>query len=281
MHRFLLSFADSRLWKSLARLNKQAEDLNFFNSIILGTENDLNLDFRIKHIEKLLQGSRGYGYWAWKPQILIQILNKIQFGDSILYIDAGCHLNKLGSWRLEEYFEILEKSPTGILAFQAKTPVADISPLHYDGRPLFDQPNYQWIKGDLFEYFGVRENPIYTHAQAIGATIILIKKNETSLKIVNEWLSIIEHDFSLLDDAVSKVENLPGFIEHRHDQSIFTLLCLKYQVPTLSAYEYWYPQVDRMEPDWNALKYFPIHAKRDKDLGGFDPTINFRKYFKQ
>lgn len=278
MNKYLLSFADSRLWRTLARLNTQAEELNFFNSILLGTENDLNIDFRIKYIEKLIPGSRGYGYWSWKPQILMQVLNKIDFGDSILYIDAGCHLNKLGSWRLQEYFSMLEKSNLGILAFQAKTPNIDISPLQYDGRPLFNQPNYQWIKGDLFDYFGVRQDPNYTNAQAIGAGIILIKKNELSLKIISEWLSVINYDFSLLDDTLSKTVNLPGFIEHRHDQSIFTLLCLKYKVPTLSAYEYWYPLTDRMEPDWQSLKYFPIHAKREKDLGGLDPCINFRKH---
>lgn len=267
MNKYLLSFADSRLWRSLARLNTQAEDLKFFNSILLGTENDLNLEFRIKFIDKLILGSRGYGYWSWKPKIILQVLNKINYGDSILYIDAGCHLNKLGLWRLEEYFKILEESNSGILAFQAKTPTPDISPLRYDGRTLFNQPNYQWIKGDLLDYFGVRQDVNYTHAQAIGAGIILLKKNEISLKIISEWLSIIENNYSLLDDTPSVSENLPGFLEHRHDQAIFTLLSIKYQVPTLSAYEYWYPKADRLQPDWEPIKYFPIHARRDKDLG--------------
>ena len=80
---------------------------------------------------------------------------------------------------------------------------------------------------------------------------------------------LLSHDFSLLDDTPSKSPNFKGFKEHRHDQAIFTLLCLKYNVPTLSSYEYWYPKASsyRLKPDWNSLKDFPIHAKRDIDLG--------------
>ena len=49
----------------------------------------------------------------------------------------------------------------------------------------------------------------------------------------------------------------------------FSLLCLKYKVPTLSSYEYWYPKADcsyRLKADWISRKDFPIHAMRDKDL---------------
>jgi hypothetical protein len=149
--------------------------------------------------------------------------------------------------------------------------------LQYDGRRLFDQPNYQWVKGDLFDHFGVRDNKSYTHAQAIGAGITFIKKCQQSVALIREWQGIIAQDFSLLDDTPSESPNLEGFREHRHDQAIFSLLCLKHGVPTLSAYEYWYPKnlaSDRLEPDWDALRDFPIHARRDKDLGLARNTIH-------
>jgi len=268
---YLLSFADSRLWRSLSRLNTQAEKLEFFDSILLLTENDLDLKFKSKYKEKLVLGSRGYGYWSWKPQIIRQAFDQMEFGDTLLYIDVGCHLNETGLWRLKEYFEtIQDEKNNGILAFQAKVPTPDISPLNYDGRKLFDQPNFRWIKGDLFNYFNVRDDENYTHSQAIGATVILIYKNYKSMKIIEEWQSIIDSNFSLIDDTPSKSDNLDGFIEHRHDQAIFTLLCIKHKVQTLSAYEYWYPknsQFGLIEPDWNVIKDFPIQAKRDLDFG--------------
>jgi hypothetical protein len=194
-------------------------------------------------------------------------LNRIQYGDCLLYIDAGCHLNIRGKKRLLEYVKILEQEETGIVAFKAIQPTEENSSLVYDGRKLFDQPNYRWIKGDLLNYFGVKDNPSVVNDQAIGSGVIFIRKCDRAISIIREWQQTIWHDFSLLDDAPSVSPNLAGFIEHRHDQAIWTLLCLKHRVKTLSAYEYWYPMKNakKLKPDWLALDKFPIHAKRDKD----------------
>ena len=47
------------------------------------------------------------------------------------------------------------------------------------------------------------------------------------------------------------------------------MLCVKNKIKTISAYEFWYPKKNsnKLEPDWDALYNFPIHAKRDKNLG--------------
>ena len=83
--------------------------------------------------------------WAWKPQVITQVLDQIGDDELLLYLDAGCHLNKLGLNRLRQYFSILDSSAEGIVAFQSKPPSSEIS-LKYDGRKLFDQWNYEWIK---------------------------------------------------------------------------------------------------------------------------------------
>jgi len=265
----LVSFADSRMRRSLSRLSGQAESFGLFDTIHLLDEGSLSIDFRERFKDKLIAGSKGYGYWSWKPEVILNLLNEIDEGDHLLYIDAGCHMNTDGKKRLIEYFDILEKDNNGIVAFQAVQPTTENSSLKYDGRKLFDQPNHQYIKGDLLEYFDAKENPTIVNAQAIGAGIILIKKCDQALRIIKEWRKIIWERFDLLDDTPSISPNLPGFIENRHDQAIWTLLCLKHHVKTLSAYEYWYPKknITKLKPDWSALHEFPIHAKRDKDLG--------------
>ncbi len=255
--------------RSLDRLARQAKSLNIFNDIYMFIENDLSVDFREHFKEKLILGSRGYGYWSWKPEVMLMALDRIQDGDCLLYIDAGCHLNNRGKQRLLEYFKILEQEEIGIVAFKAIQPTEDNSSLVYDGRKLFDQPNYRWIKGDLFDYFGMKDNPSVVNDQAIGAGVIFVRKCDRAIRIIREWQQIIWNHFNLLDDTPSVSANLAGFIEHRHDQAIWTLLCLKHHIKTLSAYEYWYPMKNakKFKPDWLALKDFPIHVKRDKDLG--------------
>jgi len=273
---YLVSFADSRMQRSLDRLARQAKSINIFDDTYMFIENDLPVDFREHFKDKLIPGSRGYGHWSWKPEVILMALDKIQDGDCLLYIDAGCHINNRGKQRLLEYFKILKQEEVGIVAFQSNQPSKDNSSLVYDGRKLFDQFNYCWIKGDLLDYFEVKHNPSVFNDQAIGAGIILIRKCDRAISIIKEWQKIIWHHFSLLDDTPSLTPNLPGFVEHRHDQAILTLLFLKHRVKTLSAYEYWYPikNAKKLKPDWLALEAFPIHAKRDKDFGMFRNNLN-------
>ena len=275
---FFLSFADSRYRRSLVRIGKQAQEFKIFEQTVLADEDFLDIDFRNKYKKFLMAGTRGYGYWCWKPQIILQVLKNLSEGDMLLYADAGCHLNYRGKARLLEYFEILQNSKSGILGFQAKPPEM---PLEYDGRQLFDYPNYAWTKGDTLDYFGIRDNEEIINSQTIGAGIILIRKCQSSIDIIKKWIKTFSHDFSLIDDSPSKSPNPDGFIEHRHDQAIFSILCLQNSVDTISAYEYYYPKKNSNKPDWNALKNFPIHAMRDKDMGFLNTAIAaFKKVMK-
>jgi hypothetical protein len=59
---YLCSFADSRLRPSLRRLKKQAQRFGVFQKIFLYNESDLSTDFKFRHKDKLILGSRGFGY---------------------------------------------------------------------------------------------------------------------------------------------------------------------------------------------------------------------------
>lgn len=262
MKKYFLTFASSDLKKSLTRITKEANDLNIYDSILSYTEIDLEPNFKNFFYKYLKYGIRGFGYWSWKPQIIFQVLDKMDEGDILQYSDVGCHLNKNGLNRLFQYFELTKKTENGILAFQNKLPEY---PLKYDGREMLNYLEYEWVKGDLIDYFNIRNNANIIHTPTIGATVIFIRKCEKSVQIINEWLNIIKYDFHFIDDTKSKSPNIDGFIEHRHDQSIFSILCKLNNIETLSAYEYYYPsKTNRNIPDWSMLSNFPIWAKRDK-----------------
>jgi len=266
---YLVSFADSRMSKSLTRLSKQAHLLKFFDNTYLLDESNLSNIFKEKFKNNLILGSKGYGYWCWKPEIIIDIMDKIKDGDCLLYVDAGCHLNIHGKKRLLEYFNLIKTQDKGIIAFQAVKPNKENSNLKYDGRKLRNLKNYKWIKGDTLDYFKVRNNKAVINAQEIAGGIFLIKKCKKSISIIKEWQKIIHTRFDLITDAPSVSPNLKGFIENRHDQAIWTLLCLKHNLKILSSYEFWYPKKNskKIKPDWTALHEFPIHVRRDKNLG--------------
>ena len=138
---YLLSFADSRMRKSLIRLSKQANTFKFFDKTFLLDESNLSNSFKEKFKNNLILGSKGYGYWCWKPEIIMNIMDKIKDGDCLLYIDAGCHLNIHGKKRLLEYFNLIKNQDKGIIAFQAVEPNKENSNLKYDGRKLRNLKN--------------------------------------------------------------------------------------------------------------------------------------------
>lgn len=261
--RVFLSFANSRLFRSQRRIRNEAERMQVFDEILTLNESDLDEKFYRGYKDKLKPSVRGFGYWSWKPQVINQALAKMNDGDVLLYVDAGCHLNLRGLERLQEYFRITEMSKSGVLAFQGVPPSY---PLIYDGRPLPDLKERLWTKGDVLDYFGVRDMPEITETQTYGAGVIVIKKCKSSLELIQEWLEAIKFSFALLDDSPSKSRNGEGFIEHRHDQALFSILCKLHSVEMLSAYEYSYPTWGGAE-DWSALEKMPIHAKRDLDFG--------------
>lgn len=265
MNKIFLTFADSRLKKSLTRVAQEATEMGIYSSVLTLTESDLSPTFIARFKDKLNSSVRGFGYWCWKPQIIKQTLEGMEDGDLLQYCDVGCHLNIGGKDRLLQYFDILAKDSIGLIAFQAKIPSA---PFKYDGRPLLDLRDKFWIKGDLLDYFGVRNRLDVIDTQTIGAGILFLRKTKTAMEVIDEWLNVYDTNFSLVDDSPSLSQNLNNFIEHRHDQSIFSILCKLRGVETISAYEYWYPsKFDSTKSDWGALKNYPIWAMRNKDFG--------------
>lgn len=218
------------------RFKAQAEQMYFFDEICMYNEDDLDSDF-YEHFKNIfIEKHRGFGYWVWKPQVILQTLRKMREGDILLYADAGCHLNPYGIKRLAEYFEMANKNETGCLAF---------SMLWYTEK--------QWTKGDLFDYFDVRNKPeIYPHQ--IAATALLVKKADKSVKIIERWLKVFYDNFNLVDDTPSLSPNFPEFVENRHDQSIWSILVKINNIPYVSYAE--------LEPP---LCPYPILALRDRD----------------
>ena len=85
-----------------------------------------------------------------------------------------------------------------------------------------------WNKMDTINRIGVKitENDIQ-----IQAGILLICVCKETRALVEEWYSICyENSYRYLDDTPSSKPNHKSFVEHRHDQSIFSLLLKKHNI---------------------------------------------------
>lgn len=157
---------------------------------------------------KLVKPTRGFGYWCWKPQVLLQSLRQINENDILIYADLGCEFDAQGRQTLMELLQKLESSD--MIGFSLGT------------------LERQYTKGDVFAYFGVENNPKFTESNQICGGIIFMKKSAKTLQVVNKWLDIFKNHYNLVDDSPSTSQNLQGFIQNRHDQSIWSILNKKY-----------------------------------------------------
>ncbi|MCM5528543.1 hypothetical protein [Parasegetibacter sp. NRK P23] len=159
-----------------------------------------------KQFEHILAQPRGLGYWLWKPYIILETLEQLNDGDVLIYSDCG--------------IEIIEDLSPLVEICAAKQPVV----LFANGNLL----NAAWTKRDCF----VRMNadaPAYWLAIQCDASFALFRKGSDSVKFVQEWLNYASNESILTDIPNSSGKrNLPGFIEHRHDQSILSILAKKY-----------------------------------------------------
>jgi GR25 family glycosyltransferase involved in LPS biosynthesis len=208
---YLLSFGNEKYYGALERIKIQGESFKIFDEIIIVTDKDLQnnseySDFWNTHKDFITYNTRGYGYWIWKSYIILTLLNKINENDIILYVDAGCNLNINGIKRMLEYIEMVNSNDYGILTFQ-------LEQIHLEKI---------WTKMDLIHYLNCNNEKILNSSQ-IMATSIIIRKCEHTIKLINKYYNL-SCNYNLISDEPSVIPNDITFREHRHDQSILSLL---------------------------------------------------------
>lgn len=191
------------------RLSSQAKSFNIFTNIIAYTGSYLLQDtFWNKHGNFIRQNNRGFGYWLWKPYLIQKSINQLEDGDILMYLDCGCELDI----REKEY-----------LLFCLDSVKRD----KIIGCDTFCLER-EWCKQDIIELLGMTGSPHLTTSQHEAGALMFFVCPETR-DIINQWydLSCTYHN---IDDSPSILPNVPEFREHRHDQSIFSLLTKKYNL---------------------------------------------------
>ena len=167
----------------------------------------LDEDFRRKN-EHILKYKKGAGYWLWKPYIVRKTLEEMGEEDFLFYSDArGLFLGPI-----DPFIELMRKKNQDILAF-----IGGYVEAHFTKRDAFIL-----MDCDTARYADSRQFKVGYH---------LWRKTAFSMKLVNSWLSYAQ-DERIITDMSNRCgkENYPGFIEHRYEQSIFSLLCKKNQL---------------------------------------------------
>lgn len=205
----LLTYSDNNYFELQKTLAENAILSGVFNNVISKKREDLIKTNFYKHNQEILDMPRGAGYWLWKPYFILDELNKMRMNDVLMYVDCGDQLHELNELRhfLKEKTEnhdiILTKG-----AFK----------------------NSDWTKRDCFVLMGCDNQAYYDEIQ-MEAGILVFKNTSSSREIVSKWLTYCCMKAVVTDELnVSGKENIEGFKDHRHDQSVLTNLSIMHNL---------------------------------------------------
>jgi hypothetical protein len=207
MKKYLINYAHLRYYESQKKNTASGMEVGGFDRAISYKIHDLDDAFR-KRNHDILQQKRGAGYWLWKPYIVCKALGNTDLGDWLFYCDSGAHFLR----SIDVLIRHCEERDGDLLLF-------------HHGRTLTQQ---KWTKRDCFHYMGA-DFPEMLNLPQLNAAFLLCRKTDFTVHFFNQWLHHCQ-DARILTDApnVCGLENYPGFVDHRHDQSVLSLLGYMY-----------------------------------------------------
>lgn len=176
---------------------------------------------------------RGSGFYAWKPFIIQKKLEETPEGDIIFYCDVGRTFPyKLLSGSLQVFLDWMTQHRQSVM------PGVQIP---------WGGPMSMWTKRDAFVSMSM-DSPQVHSSSPIQASFSIWINNPNSRTIINEWMAL-SADRQLISDDRSKLgfPELPDFYEHRWDQSLLSLVCLKHGIQGMHI-GYDMPSVDAKHP---------------------------------
>lgn len=233
----------SRSWERAAsRLAHQARSTGWFTTI---TNYDVELldrqlpEFRRDNSRLLTEGTRGFGYWLWRPYVIRKALMENDDNETVLFLDAGCELNKTASSEIRLDFYIAHAQRYGICIMRTSHLLTE------------------WCKRDTLDVFQISVN---SEIRTLEPGAMFLKKSDSNQQLMTEWINYGRcKDFHLLDDSPSDLPNSNRFREHRHDQAILTCLLRSRSDVSLEQETYF------AKEGWNkAGKPYPIWVTRNR-----------------
>jgi len=206
MKKYHINYANNRYYKSQQMCSDSARQAGF-DIIISYSYDEIDPIFKNKNYE-ILKQHRGAGYWCWKSYFINKTMDQINDGDLLVYSDAG----SVYKYTIDPLVELIKKDPNGVLSFE-----------------LTGLIEKEYTKMDTFNLMGLN-NPKYTDSSQREGTYIWLIKNKFTVNLVKEYLEYSQNINIITDLPNITGSNYPEFKDHRHDQSIWSLLCKKYNI---------------------------------------------------
>lgn len=209
--KYFLTFGDAKYSRSVNRICREAFESNFFDVVTGLNHQNLSQNF-VEKYSHVMNRARGGGYWIWKPHIIQRQLANMNENDLLVYCDAGCTVNKNGEQKFLQLVDKVNFSGYGIVGYD-----------------LMVHPEYKWTNERVFQHFKVAiDDDSIRKTSQIMASIIVMKKCPHSVMLIDKWCATMDEDALLFTDEYNKETENREFVDHRHDQSVFSVIRKQY-----------------------------------------------------
>ena len=215
MKKIYCAYGDEKFHEKLLVTEETALTVGKVDKFYAFRRNDLNVDNFLENNKEILSQQPGGGFWAWKPFVILQTMDRVDYGDIVLHTSTGMKVLE----NLDPLFEITKTSKDNRMFFSASA----IYGTH---------KHSQYTKRDCFVVMGLDE-PKYWDSRMLTAAHCLFMKTPENIEFLKEFLRYTTDKRAIWDTIppmpnTTGTPNLPGFLEHRFDQAILSLLSVKY-----------------------------------------------------
>ena len=215
----VISFGTEAYRGSLDVLRHSALRTAGADECVIFTEKDVE-DFFETYPDHL-EGSRGYGWWAWKAFLLRNVMSQRPDGDVIVYCDSTMIFEK----PLASYVAETEKKPI-VLTRLGGWSVNDYRNVRWTKRAVFDAMHPGWMKRAVFDDM-LAESDVGDDIQ-LNAAFQMYRNGPEARAFVDEYLR-----WCTRLDVVNDAGKGPECVDTRHDQSILSLLAYGHPAVTI------------------------------------------------
>lgn len=180
------------LWKSLDVLELNNQNLKELCPVTF-----------TKYGEFMNLNTVGFGFMAWKAEVVCRALN-LNFGsyETIIWADSGCEIQVNLISKARFMIWIVLARIYGVVAFTLRT------------------PENKYTKRDLFDFLNLDNNDSSPQFQ----TTFFILNGDKGKLLADRWFEIVASDIRFVNEDLSQKGEIDGFSNHRHDQSVFSIV---------------------------------------------------------
>lgn len=201
-----VNYADKSFQRAQKLNSRTARQWGADKVIEYGPE-DIDEAFRRRNRE-ILNAPRGGGYYLWKPYVYRKAYDELGEGDYLIYTDSGSvYVNKI-----QYLIDCMEHQKVPVMIFSLE-------------KERIEKSN---TKRDAFVLTGCDEAKYTDTPQSIGGYFVCKKAPEVEA-FLDEVLQYAQ-DIRIISDKpnVMGFPNYTEFMDHRHDQSVISLMSKKH-----------------------------------------------------